>query len=595
MPDLIARSGQNEHWRKALPATPVTLGRRDDKSHWATPWDKQISGQHATLEWKEGALHVQRIPSAVNPIFYRGTPTDDFKVAVGEKFVIGGTTFEVRESERTVAEDLPTPNFELTCSRQELQQVKFSDADQRIEVLSALPAVIRHSPSDEELETHVVDVLLKGIPRADAAAVVWLDPSVADHEVQINIRRFSGRMGIGNDFQPSRRLILSAVRNKRQSVLHKWYGGGGPSQSAYTYTAGGFDWAICTPLPDEPSPGWALYVTGKLHEGLLGSNTPSQAMHTSDLKFSELVAQIFGSLRQVSDLQRRHTMLARFLSRPVLAAVAEKDIAEVLKPRQTDVAVLFCDLRGSCRIAEEGEEELALVCDRMSEALRIMTSNIIDKDGVIGDFHGDAAMGFWGWPIDTNDSVEQAARAALAIRRDFARAAQQPGHPLHGFACGIGIAYGPAIAGRLGTEDQFKISVFGPIVNLAARLESLTKRFQVSILLDETAASHLASVRISHWARTRRLARIQPMGMKKTLLVSELLPTAVEPGSLREQDRRDFEAALDAFLQGDWRDSRRLLERLAADGPTAFLKQFMDKHAGQPPAEWDGVVVMEEK
>lgn len=594
MPDLIARTGQDEHWRKSIPMTPVTLGRLEDKSLWAAPWDKQISGQHATLEWMNGALQVRRIPSAVNPIFYRGTPTDEFNVAVGEKFVIGSTTFELHETKHAVSEDLPTPNFELTCSRQELQDVKFADPDARIEVLAALPAVIRHSPSDEELETQVLDVLLRGIPRADATAVVWVDPSVSDSEVQINIRRLSHRFGLSGEFKPSRRLILSAIRHKRQSVLHKWYGAPS-SQSAFTYTAGGFDWAICTPLPDEPAPGWALYITGKLHEGPGPADTPSQQVHTSDLKFSELVAEIFGALRQVADLQRRQSMLARFFSRPVLAAIAEKDMAEVLRPRQTDVAVLFCDLRGSCRIAEEGEVDLALVCDRLSEALRIMTSNIIDKDGVIGDFHGDAAMGFWGWPIQASDTVEQAARAALAIRRDFARAAQQPGHPLSGFACGIGIAHGPAIAGRLGTEDQFKISVFGPVVNLASRLESLTKHFQVSILLDENAAHHLSAVRISHWARTRRLARIQPMGMKKTLLVSELLPTAVEPGTLREQDRRDYEAALDAFLQGDWPDARRLLERLSADGPTLFLKQFMDKYDGKPPSGWDGVVVMEEK
>src|SRR6266850_1527625 len=114
MPDLIARSEKDEHWRKAVPATPVTLGRREDKSHWAAAWDKQISGQHATLEWKEGVLVVRRIASAVNPIFFRGTPADEFKVPVGEKFVIGGTTFELRETELTAAEDLPTPNFELT-------------------------------------------------------------------------------------------------------------------------------------------------------------------------------------------------------------------------------------------------------------------------------------------------------------------------------------------------------------------------------------------------------------------------------------------------------------------------------------------------
>ena len=76
----------------------------------------------------------------------------------------------------------------------------------------------------------------------------------------------------------------------------------------------------------------------------------------------------------------------------------------------------------------------------------------------------------------------------LAIRRDCLRAAQKPGNPLAGFACGIGIAHGRAIAGRLGTAEQFKVGVFGPVVNLAARLESMTKFFGVPILMDDVCA-----------------------------------------------------------------------------------------------------------
>src|SRR5262249_13160698 len=182
----------------------------------------------------------------------------------------------------------------------------------------------------------------------------------------------------------------------------------------------------------------------------------------------------------------------------VLAALAERPVAEVLRPREADVTVLFCDLRGSCRLAEEGEQGLAGTCERLSAALTIMTTHIIDKDGVIGDFQGDAAMGFWGWPLEREEQVEQAARAARAIHRDFPRAAQEPGHPLAGFTCGIGITHGRALAGRLGTADQFKVGVFGPVVNLAARLESMTKLLRVPILLDERAAGHQAAGRTAH-------------------------------------------------------------------------------------------------
>ena len=240
--------------------------------------------------------------------------------------------------------------------------------------------------------------------------------------------------------QPSRRLIFDAVRRRRQSVMHSRITG----KSSEEFTVGpGMDWAICAPLPDEPSPGWALYLTGSKPAAIAQApGFADEGSHKSDLKFAELVADLFGSLRQVRDLQRRQTTLASFLSQPVRAALAERDTAEVLRPRETEVTVLFCDLRGSCQIAEDSEGDLMQTCARLSEALGIMTTNIIDQNGVIGDFQGDAAMGFWGWPLDDEDQIEQAARAALAIRRDFARVAQKKDHPLAGFACGIGIANG---------------------------------------------------------------------------------------------------------------------------------------------------------
>src|SRR5207244_4995333 len=129
-------------------------------------------------------------------------------------------------------------------------------------------------------------------------------------------------------------------------------------------------------------------VTGHLAPTVSQSEiTSNPEMHKSDLKFAELVAEIFGALRQVRELQSRQATLASFLSRPVLAAlVAESDMAKVLQPRESEVTVLFCDLRGSCHIAEVADKDLMQTCNRVSEALSIMTTNIIDKDGVIGDF-----------------------------------------------------------------------------------------------------------------------------------------------------------------------------------------------------------------
>jgi adenylate cyclase len=606
MPDLVASRGPNERWRRTLPGHAVTLGRVAKMSEWAVPWDEHISRLHATLVWKDGqGLLVRKDATwAKNSIYYRNEARDEFTAQVGEFFVIGETRFFVVDDteERTPSCEV-TPLAEMTCSRRELDEVRFADGADRVEVLAELPGMIRYSPGDAELERRVLEVLLRGVPRADAAAVVreFTEPGKGTH---IEVRHASRRDGRPAELTPSRRLLAGALHRK-QGVLHVW--GNKEEDSSYPPKAedrwqslAADTWAMCVPLPDDPAPGWALYLTGRQAPPLPGQNL--EALQKSDLKFASLVADIFGSLRQVRDLQRRQAILSQFFSRPVLAALAQQDMDEVLKQRETDVTVLFCDLRGSCRIAEEAGHELAGVCERVGAALGIMTSNIIDWDGVIGDFQGDAAMGFWGWPLDSDKQVEQAARAALAIRRDFLRAAQKPGNPLAGFTCGIGLAHGRAIAGRLGTAEQFKVGVFGPVVNLAARLESMTKFFHVPILVDEAVAERLGRAEGSHWERCRRLALVRPFGMKKTVLVHELLPAAVEPGALKEAHRSTFESAVDAFMRKRWPLAAELLERLprdaeggVLDGPARFLQTFMERHGRQPPAEWDGVIELEGK
>ncbi len=598
MADLVAwGTDAKNRWRRALPSRPITLGRTPDKSELDVPWDKQISRLHATLSWQGEKLLVQKHPGAANQIFFRGNPTEEFALTLGEQFVIGETTFALQESEPPPPVDLPTPVSEVAISPQELKDVKYFDADQRIEVLAALPGMIRDLPSEEEFEQQVADVLLQGIPRAQAVAVVRLRSGASGEATEVEVRCKVTR-NRDAPFHPSRRLVINAINHRRQSLMHLWHAGEVRGPTDYTVNPG-VDWAICAPLPDDPAPGWALFVTGRLEgtDALKAAqqNTSRNDLLKSDLKFAEIVADIFGALRQVRDLQRRQALLSRFLSKPVLTVLAEKDMEEVLKPRQTEVTVLFCDLRGFSRLVEEAKDDLARHWERVSEALSIMTSSIIDTDGVVGDFQGDAAMGFWGWPFERDDQIEQAARAALTIRRRFSRASLQKDSPLAGFTCGIGIAHGPAFAGRLGTADQFKVGVFGPVVNLAARLEGMTKTFGIPIILDERTAVKLAANPNVTLGRVRRVSQVQPYGMKTVLTVSELLPTAVEPGAMPERNRRDYEAGLEAFQAGRWSDARELLRRLPGDGPARYLQQFMDLHQQTPPTNWSGIVVMHAK
>ena len=135
--------------------------------------------------------------------------------------------------------------------------------------------------------------------------------------------------------------------------------------------------------------------------------------------------------------------------------------------------------------AEEQADNLTGLLERVSLALEVMTSQILRFGGVTGDFQGDAALGFWGWPLESPEAPLNACRAALAIREEFSRAQADPDHPLRDFETSIGISYGRAVAGKIGTREQVKVTVFGPVVNLASRLEAMTRELHVSVLIDE--------------------------------------------------------------------------------------------------------------
>ena len=111
MPELLAEGPDPRfHWKYPLTAQAIKLGRKSPESDWACPWDAKISRFHATLTWRNGKLHVQRKEGSLNPIYWRGQVADDFEIAVGEQFVIGGTTFTLQETEVFPASpELPTP------------------------------------------------------------------------------------------------------------------------------------------------------------------------------------------------------------------------------------------------------------------------------------------------------------------------------------------------------------------------------------------------------------------------------------------------------------------------------------------------------
>lgn len=585
MPELIAQGQQTQHrWRKPLPEGETLVVGRGAVA-LQVPWDDRISREHAELRWERGQLHLARSSAARNPVFFQGTAVDKTTLRPGQHFVIGQTTFTITNDHVQVSLAHPQPAEEQTYSPEALQQVRFRHADRRIEVLSRLPEVISGSATDQELFERLVNMLLAGIPRADAVAVVAADVDRSEH---IDVLYWDRRRTDGADFQPSHGLIVEALR-RQQTVLHRW---SGAAAGGYTMQDN-LDWAFATPVIGPACSGWAIYVAGRSEDP--GSVSDPNDLR-EDLKFTELVAATLSALRRVRQLQSSNAILAQFFTPVVLNAVGTQGAEEALSPRETEVTVLFCDLRGFSMAAEKSAADLLGLLNRVSQALGVMTRHIRDTGGVIGDYQGDAAMGFWGWPMEQPDAIERACLAALAIRADFEAAAKRPGDPLADFRAGIGIASGRAVAGKIGTEEQVKVTVFGPVVNLASRLEGMTKILRAPILLDKRVADVVRAKLPGSRARVRRIAVVKPYGMATPLEVSELLPPADQFPLLSDQHIADYEAAVTALQKGDWSLAFDLLHRVPPeDRVKDFLTVLIAQHHRSPPTNWDGVIRMSSK
>jgi adenylate cyclase len=555
------------------------------------PWDEQLSRRHAQLTWSDGRLHVCRVPTAHNPIFVGGEAVEEVDLLPGESFVSGETLFTVTDDKPEVESDTPLPVAEHAFRVQDLHQVSYRDAHRRLDILSHLPELIAGATSDAELFIRLGNMLLAGIPQAEVVAVVSSEPGAPP---QIQVLYWDQRTLFGGNFRPSQRLILRAIERK-ESVLH--VRGAGGDLGASVTVGDGFDWAFCAPVRGESTSGWGLYVSGRFSGPNLDQVGPANGWDLrAEVKFTELVAALLSSLREVRLLQCRQALLGQFFSPAVLRTLSHADAASLLAPRETQVSVLFCDLRGFSAESERSATNLLGLLERVSKALGVMTRHILDQGGVIADFQGDAALGFWGWPIRQPDTILRVCLAALAIRTQFDAARNQAGAPLAGFRAGIGIATGTAVAGKIGTLDQAKVGAFGPVVNLGSRLEGMTKLLYAAVLMDEATAQLARQQLPPGVARLRRVARVKPHGLDKPLTVTELLPPADDYPQLQDEHLAAYEEALGAFQDGRWSEaSERLHKASPQDRVTDFLTSYMAQRNRAAPPDWNGVIVLSDK
>ncbi len=249
-----------------------------------------------------------------------------------------------------------------------------------------------------------------------------------------------------------------------------------------------------------------------------------------------------------------------------------------------NMTILFSDIRGFTTISEAlTPEELTKL---LNEYLSAMTDIIMDQNGVVDKYIGDAIMAFWGAPIDNPVHATDACRSAVFMMKRLREFNLQSKTPLN---IGIGLNTGDVVVGNMGSHKRFNYTVMGDEVNLASRLESLTKYYRVSILVTEQTAEDAD-------LRFRELDLVIVKGKKEPKKIFELIVDG--SSDVFDQALEAFQDGRHEYVKGNWDAAIAQFKKAIAfhdDGPSHLFVERCEKLKAHPPEHWDGVYVFESK
>ncbi|MGA8304637.1 MAG: adenylate/guanylate cyclase domain-containing protein [Candidatus Acidiferrales bacterium] len=267
---------------------------------------------------------------------------------------------------------------------------------------------------------------------------------------------------------------------------------------------------------------------------------------------------------------------------------------ERVKPRKSEITILFSDVRGFTSISESLDaQELA---DLLNGYLTEMTRIIFRNQGTLDKYIGDAVMALWGAPFDEPDHATRACEAALSMLARLGELQKEwraKGRPV--MDIGVGINTGIASVGNMGSSLRYGYTAMGDSVNLASRLEGLNKEYGTRIIISESTYKAMRSDRVL----VRELDMIRVKGKLHPVTIYEVLD-AVALGDEGKELVELFARGQKAYKQRDWRAAgqafEQILDRWPDDGPARiFLLRCEEYLAEGPEADWDGVYVMKHK
>ncbi|MCB9737882.1 MAG: response regulator [Deltaproteobacteria bacterium] len=296
--------------------------------------------------------------------------------------------------------------------------------------------------------------------------------------------------------------------------------------------------------------------------------------------------------RQRARLVATNAAASRFVPYEFLAVLGRRDLTEVSRAdcALQDVTVFFSDIREFSTLVEGLTPRENL--DWINEYLAAMEPPVLQNHGFVDNIIGDAILALFGRSADDGVRAGIAAQAALASYNEVRVA--RGDDPLR---VGIGLNTGPILLGVYGGAERLKCGVVGDPVNLASRIEGLTKRIGTMLISADTRA---ALVDPSAY-QMRYVDKVVVKGRSVPTELYEVLDgLGAEEAAQKLAHREPFEAAVRTFQAGDVAAAERAFLALEAlcplDLAVPWYLQRCRRLASQGvPEGWDGVVHLEEK
>jgi adenylate cyclase len=305
---------------------------------------------------------------------------------------------------------------------------------------------------------------------------------------------------------------------------------------------------------------------------------------------------VYRALVEEKEKRKVRGAFQQYLSPEVIRRLLQNP--DLVKPRKTDITVMFSDVRGFTTISEKLDaQELAAL---LNEYLTEMTQIVFRHNGTLDKYIGDAVMAFWGAPFEDPKHATEACHASLemiARLKEMQNKWRAEGRPV--LDIGVGLCTGVASVGNMGSELRYGYTALGDTVNLSSRLEGLNKEYATHILMSETTYAAVEDPLLVF----RELDLIRVKGKLQPVTLYELVAARGTP----EGDAPDLEKRLEYFAQGRacyrerrWLDAQiifeKLLERWPEDGPARmYLNRCREYLVAGPEENWDGVYVMTHK